>query len=227
MNEKCLRCGAKLKESSPEIWGVKDLLKINFCPKCEHFESYIALIPLIVFKGKALGGIELGTGQFRARIESPKEDFLREGAEITVKTFPIDQIPTPRISIPIYPELKQGDKVIVAGFMQGEWTEISEPVISVILKNLTNGITSIFVDEQIKLKKGIRGSFNIRNPIFIMAEKRIEKIMGTWKEPSLLDKMPYCSNCGVELKPNARFCHKCGKSVKVDGPSRAHSYLAS
>lgn len=25
--------------------------------------------------------------------------------------------------------------------------------------------------------------------------------------------MPYCSNCLVELKPNARFCHKCGKMV--------------
>lgn len=25
--------------------------------------------------------------------------------------------------------------------------------------------------------------------------------------------MPYCANCGVELKPNARFCHKCGKMV--------------
>ena len=25
--------------------------------------------------------------------------------------------------------------------------------------------------------------------------------------------MPYYTNCGVELKPNARFCHKCGKMI--------------
>lgn len=25
--------------------------------------------------------------------------------------------------------------------------------------------------------------------------------------------MAYCSNCGIELKPNARFCHACGTAV--------------
>lgn len=27
--------------------------------------------------------------------------------------------------------------------------------------------------------------------------------------------MPYCNRCGAELKPNARFCHKCGKEVRA------------
>ena len=235
MNEKCPQCGAKLKESSPKVWGGKDLLMIKFCPKCEYFESYLALIPLIALKGTGLGGslsdrgvnsASWGLGEFRVRIESPKEDILREKAEIMVKTFPLYFHPT-KPPFPAYAELKQGDEVIAAGFLQEREESPLWPargvLISVILKNLTNGTTSIFVDEHIKLEKGFRRSFTIRNPILSMAENRIEKIIGTRKEPYLLNKRPHCAGCGVELAPNARFCHNCGKSVKVNGLTRAHS----
>jgi len=126
MNEKCPQCGAKLKESSPKVWGGKDLLMIKFCPKCEYFESYLALIPLIALKGTGLGGslsdrgvnsASWGLGEFRVRIESPKEDILREKAEIMVKTFPLYFHPT-KPPFPAYAELKQGDEVIAAGFLQ-------------------------------------------------------------------------------------------------------------
>jgi len=51
------------------------------------------------------------------------------------------------------------------------------PSISVIMKNLTIGVSSQFVADQVQLKKGFLKSFSIRNPILVEAEKMIEKTM--------------------------------------------------
>lgn len=173
MNGQCPRCKKRMKEFYPKILGSKNLLRINFCPKCEYYESHMPLIPLIAFKGTALGDPIGTTGQFMVRVDRSKEDLLRKGAEIRVKIFPALFLSK---EVPVYSDVNEGDEVIVAGLAS---SSKYLPLVSIILKNLTNGATSIFVDEQIELKKGIFSSFNIRNPILVQAEKRIDEIMGS------------------------------------------------
>jgi hypothetical protein len=162
MNEKCPKCGTKMKETSPEIFGTKGILTITYCPKCEYCECVMP--PLSFFRGKALRGIDKRTGEFRLRVASPKEWSKKE---IMVRTFP-SYIGERRAKV--YPELKRGDEVIVVGFM----TE-GIPLLCVVMNNLKIGISSKFVADQIKLKKGFLKSFSIRNPILVEAEKVIEK----------------------------------------------------
>lgn len=170
-----------MKVTYIETFGVKNIPNIIYCPKCEHFESHMP--PISVFRGKALRGIDKTTGEFRLRIESPK-DWSKK--EIIVKTFPqyiITKLSEWRSSgrrvyktkeraKRVYPQLKRNDEVIVAGFM----TE-GAPSISVIMKNLTIGVSSQFVADKVQLKKGFLKSFSIGNPILVEAEKMIEKTM--------------------------------------------------
>ncbi len=178
MGEKCSNCGKSLKVESVETFGTKDILKIVYCPKCESPKS-VHMPSLSVFRGKALKGIDKRTGEFRLKVEGAgKKDIM-------VKTFPRIIVTKPsewrshgrrtyktvERTAKVYPELKRDDEVIVAGFASK-----GLPLITVMMKNLTIGMTSQFVVENIKLKKGFLSSFTIKNPILVESEKLVETV---------------------------------------------------
>lgn len=185
MGEECPKCGKNLKNSSMDVYGEKDLLKITYCPKCEYFESTFPLIS--IFKGKAQRGVDKKTGEFRLKVISPEEWSKRD---ILVKTFPRTivtkkselrfhgrsarpYVTKERKSL-VYPYVKRNDEIVVAGFYKE-----GIPLTSIIMNNLTIGISSVFIEENIKLSKGFLSTFNITNPIFTEAEKIIQNLMNT------------------------------------------------
>lgn len=181
LKNKCVKCGTKAKIEDIEVFGVKGLLEITYCPKCEAYQSILS-VPVSAFKGTALRGINKKSGEFRLKIEKPEEHAKRE---IVVKTCPQVVVTKPselhfsgrrvyttkeRTAL-VYPELKRGDKVVVAGFI-----EEGTPLVSVLMKNETVGLTSCFIKEKIKLKKGFMTSFFIDNPVLAEAEKLMAQL---------------------------------------------------
>lgn len=176
----CTSCGSKAKVEKAGPFGVKDLLQIVYCPKCETFQSVMP--ELFACKGIAQRGINKKTGEFRLRIEKPEEHSKRD---IIVRTFPQIILTKPsefhasgrRIyktkerTARAYPELKRGDEVIVAGFMAE-----GAPLVSVVMENLTVAMLWQFIDSHIKLKKGFMSSFTIENPILNKAETLIKEM---------------------------------------------------
>ena len=180
-SEVCKKCGEKYKTKTEEVLGVKDLLKIKYCPKCQEIH---AIMPsLTVVKGKALKGINKKTGQFRLKGILPKE---WENRDVLVQTFPKVVVTKPsewkvysggRIhktkekTSKVYPELSRGDIIIVSGFLN------KGILYAVMIINQTLGIKTEFIGPYIKLKKGLLSSFNIRNPILIQSEKMMNELL--------------------------------------------------
>lgn len=178
---RCSNCNNKVTVRTMEAFEIKDLYKITYCHKCEYYDSIVPEIS--VFQGTALRGIDKRTGEFRFKIVKPKK-FSKK--EMIVQTFPKILVSTPsewRTSgkslksmklyktkgrtKKVYPELKRKDEVKIADFL----TE-NAPLMSIIMKNETLGLTSEFVVDEIQLKKGLFSSFSIRNPILAEAEKK-------------------------------------------------------
>jgi len=181
MSEKCTKCGKEMTNKPIQLMGYSGLLQITYCPKCEYVKSSIQ--PISVFVGKSLRGIDKKTGDFRMKIVKPENSARKE---MVVKTFPNiivtkksefrvrgKQITTTQErTAKVYPNLKSGDEIIVAGFdVEGF------PFISIFMKNNTLGLSTTFIPDEIKLKKGFLSSFKIENPVLIETRKIINGFM--------------------------------------------------
>jgi len=177
----CSKCGKKYKVKPELVFGVKDFLTINYCPKCQEVQA--TMPPLTAIKGKALRGINKKTGHIRLKGISPEKWIKRD---VIVQTFPKWVVTKPsewkvysgrrlhktkERKAKVYPELSRGDEVLVSGFL-------SEGILyAVTMLNQTIGIATEFVESEINLKKGLFSSFSIRNPILIQSKKKIEKLL--------------------------------------------------
>jgi hypothetical protein len=154
---------------------------------------------LFAFTGKAQSGINKKTNEFRLKLnhwikkeflvktKEPPENWLQD--KILVRTFPFTDVTKPseehsskkrthktkERTTRVYPELKQEDKVVVTGFM-----DKGTPLISVVMKNFSTGITSTFVDEQITLE-GMFSTFNIKNPLLNESEKLLNSLQSKFE----------------------------------------------
>lgn len=184
----CSKCGNKYKVKSEQVFGIKNLLVLVYCPNCQ--EVHPVFPPLTTLKGKALRKISKKTGEVRIKGILPEEWANRD---VIVKTFPRIVVTKPsEVRIPpkgrgyvtkertakVYPELKRGDIVIVSGIYE-------EGILySVMMLNQTLGITTEFIESEIKLKKGIFSSFSIKNPILVQSENMIKDLSKNLKVES-------------------------------------------
>jgi len=184
----CSKCGDKYKVKSEQVFGIENLLVLVYCPNCQ--EVHPEFPTLTTLKGKALRKISKKTGEVRIKGILPEEWANRD---VIVKTFPKIVVTKPsELRIPpkgkvymtkertakVYPELKRGDVAIASGVCE-------EGILySVMMLNQTLGITSEFIESEIKLKKGIFSSFNIRNPILVQSEDMIKSLSENLKVES-------------------------------------------
>lgn len=182
MIENCPKCGLTLKSFEINLWDGTAKFEIPYCPKCEFITEF-NLPQLIGVTGKAQRGINKTTGEFRMNVSVP-ENFNRD---IIVRTFPSYRVTTPsewrygrrkgfyktkeRVS-KVYPELKKNDDVSVIGI----WQE-GIPLLSILMHNYTTGLTASFIQEDIRVKKGILSSFSIKNPILQKSEELLIKLI--------------------------------------------------
>ena len=181
----CPECGKEMKKTTIQIWQDIGAFEYQFCPKCEYHPALsksLKLPKLSGVSGKALRGIDKKTGQFRMKITYPEE----KKGDIMVRTFPRYIVTKPsewrssgrriyqtkkRVA-KVYPELKRGDEVHLIGIIQE-----GLPLMPIMMHNSKIGVSSIFIDEQIKIKKGIFSSFIIRNPMMVAAEEMMSDLL--------------------------------------------------
>ena len=180
-SEKCSKCDGELKRKEEDLFGVKGLLTLNYCPKCEVVNAVMPQLATLM--GRAQRGINRKTGQTRIRGIFP-EDWKDRDA--IVQTFPRYVVTKPsemKVSsrgriyttqerrARVYPELSRGDTVLVSGFL-------SENILfSSVLLNQDIGIKNEFVENQIRLEKGIFRSFTIDNPILAKSMEAINDLV--------------------------------------------------
>jgi len=175
--EICSKCGKKYRVKSEQVFGIKNFFTLRYCFGCREFRN--TMPPIISIKGKALKKIDRKTGQVRIKGILP-EEFKNQ--DIMVQTFPRIVVTKPsewkvysrgqvhvtkQKTARVYPELSRGDIIFISGFL-------NEGILfSTMMLNQTIGITTEFIESEIKLKKGTFSSFKIKNPILVENKKLI------------------------------------------------------
>ena len=175
MDEVCPECGKKMNSISINIWNGMATVDYPYCPKCEYHPSKKKTLNLPQYSsisGKALRGIDKKTGQFRMKITYPENmsgDKIVQAFPRYVVTKPSEWRSSGRRTyktkekvIKVYPELKRNDIVSIIGLIVE-----GRPILPIMMHNSTIGMSTIFVDENIKLKKGIFSSFIIKPSCFL------------------------------------------------------------
>lgn len=176
----CSKCGKEYKVKSEEVFGIKNFFTITYCPDCK--EIHAVMPPITTLKGKASRKIDRKTGMTRIKGILP-EDWAKR--DVMVKTFPRTVVTKPsewkvysggkfhvtqQRTANVYPELSRGDIVFVSGFLS------KSVLYATMMLNQNLRRVTEFIPHEVKLKKGIFSSVNIKNPILIENEKAIKAL---------------------------------------------------
>lgn len=153
-----------------------------FCPKCEWVPA-IGFENLTSLSGKALRGIDKRTGQFRMKVNNPP-NFDKD---IIVQTYYSYKVSKPsewkyskrkglykiqERTARVFPELRRNDQVQLVGIFQE-----GNPFLPVIMNNSQIDITTLFINQEISIKKGVFSTFKITDPLYSFTINELEKIM--------------------------------------------------